>query len=122
MPAQQRYDAPHEQLRDLGVEAKREGLSFEEFWARSVRTGESPAVTTESARTIEPPAGAVVWPRDSIDHANARAAINGTKEGWRRAYEGEPATQGDRALLILCQIAVEASGGIPTGDAVPLAA
>lgn len=122
MPNRQRYDFPHEQLRALGLEAQREGLTFEDFWERSVRLGESPVITTETARTMDPPDGAIVWPKDSADRANAMAAIRGTKEGWRRAYEGVPPNQGEVALSMLNQLAVEAAGGLVLGDAVPLAA
>lgn len=122
MPNRQRYDFPHEQLRALGLQARREDLTFEDFWERSVRPGTSPVITTESARTVDPPFGAVVWPKDSADRANAMAAIRGTQEGWRRAYEGVPPNQGEIALSMLNALAVEAAGGLAIGDAVPLAA
>lgn len=120
MPAPQRYDAPHEQLRQLGVKALGDGLDFEEFWRHALRLHCSPIVTTESVRHAEPPPGAIVWPKDSADRANALAAIRGTEEGWRRAYEGVPPEQKEVALIVLNQMAVEAAGGIPPGDAVPL--
>lgn len=123
MPARQRYDAPHEQLRALGMQARREGLPFEIFWSRALRPGDAPILTTETVRSMQPlPLGAIVWPKDSGDRANAQAAIRGTEEGWRRAYEGVPPNQGEVALTVLNQLAVEAAGGFTIGDAVPLAA
>lgn len=119
VPARQRYDAPHEQLRQLGVEAKREGVSFEVFWDRAVRPGVSPLITTE---TPLPPANAVVWPRDSGDRANAITAIRGTEEGWRRAYEGMTQKPEEAALSRLNAMAREAAGGIEERTPVPLAA
>jgi hypothetical protein len=96
-------------------------VPFEVFWQRALRPGE-PLVTTESVRSEDPPLGAIVWPKDSADRAIAQAAIRGTEEGWRRAYEGVPPNQGEIALTVLNQLAVEAAGGITIGDAVPLAA
>jgi hypothetical protein len=119
VPARQRYDAPHEQLRQLGVEAKREGISFKDFWERSVRPGVSPLITTE---TPAPPTYAVVWPRDSGDRANAITAIRGTEDGWRRAYEEVPPAPRETALAVLFGITVEEAGGIEERTAVPLAA
>lgn len=119
VPARQRYDAPHEQLRQLGAEAKRESVLFEDFWVRAVRPGKSPLITTE---TPDPPPEAVVWPRDSGDRANAITAIRGTEEGWRRAYEGVPPAPRETALAVLFGITVEEAGGIEERTAVPLAA
>lgn len=122
MPARQRYLAPHEQLRALGMKAQRRGVTFEDFWQQALRPGE-PLVTTETVKTISPsPIHAIVWPKDSGDRANAMAAIRGTEEGWRRAYEGVPPNNGEVALTVLNQLAVEAAGGLLLGDAVPLAA
>jgi len=97
----QRYAAPHEQLRDLAIEARREGLSFEEFWERAIRPGKSPLVTTETVRTTSPPTGALVWPKDSADRANAIAATNFAKDFWHRAYDRMPDTKGEAAFATL---------------------
>lgn len=90
------------------MEARREGTSFDDFWKRAVRPGLSPLITTE---TKDPPAEAVVWPRDSADRAVALAASRAAKEHWRRAYDGEPQTPGERAFAILASITREATGG-----------
>lgn len=122
MPAVQCYSSPHEQLREIGIKAKRQGVSFEEFWTRALRPGISPLITTETVRTVEPPSGAIVWPKDSADRANVMSAVTSSEEIWRRAYEDLPQTPGERAMEVLRDIAVEeASGSEDRGD-VPLAA
>lgn len=119
MPAPQRYAAPHEQIRVLAVEARREGVSFEDFWHRAIRPGQK-LVTTETVQSSPAPAGAVVWPRDSADRANAIAATNGAKEFWHRAYNRVPPTRGERALGVLHGLLFEkpASSGSEDGTAV----
>lgn len=97
-------------------------MTFEAFWQRALRPGEA-LLTTETVRDMNPmPIGAIVWPKDSADRANAQAAIRGTQEGWRRAYEGVPPNNGEVALTLLNQLAVEAAGGIAFGADVALAA
>ena len=108
MPAQQQHPAPHEQLRDLGIQARREGLSFEAFWDRAVRPGISPLITTETA---DPPANVIVWPRDSTDRNNSMAAIRSSKETWRAAYEHKPQTAGERAFAVLREVLAKGVGG-----------
>lgn len=104
------------------MQSRQRGVPFDEFWKLALRPGEA-LLTTETVRTIEPvPIYGIVWPKDSGDRANAQAAIRGTEEGWRRAYEGVPPSKGEIALLMLNALAVEAAGGLAIGDAVPLAA
>ncbi len=119
MPAQQQHPAPHEQLRDLGIQARREGLSFETFWERAVRPGMSPVITTE---TKDPPPNAVIWPRDSTDRNNSMAAIRSTEETWRRAYERRPPTPSEGSLGILRHLLAEGVGGIEERSEVALVA
>ena len=47
------------------------------------------------------PAGAVVWPSDTHERDQVQAAIAATRDGWRRAYEGEPPLRQERALTAL---------------------
>lgn len=108
MPNQQRHAFPHEQLRDLGIQARREGLGFEEFWLRAVRPDLSPIITTE---TPDPPPHAVVWPRDSTDRNNSMTAAIASKEIWRNAYENRPPTKSEEALSLLRSLLFESSGG-----------
>lgn len=120
MPAPQRYAAPHEQIRVLAVQARREGISFEDFWHRAIRPGQK-LVTTETARTTAPPPEAVVWPMDSADRANAIAATNGARDFWQRAYDRVPPTRGEKALGVLREVLFDkppASGGSQDGTAV----
>lgn len=119
MPNVQRHAPAHEQIRDLAIEARRDGVSFDEFWLRAVRPGLSPRVNVE---TRNPPPTAVVWPRDSYECANALAAAAASKDTWRRAYERQPPTPGDRALAILAGIVKEEAGGSEAGVAVASAA
>lgn len=100
MPAQQIYAAPHEQLGKLAVEARRNGVPFEEFWVCAVRPHRSPIVTKN---TIDPPAGAIIWPHDSNDRATAIKAALEAKDVWRRAYEGIEPTRAELAIGVLWQ-------------------
>jgi hypothetical protein len=97
MPAPERYESPQSQLFRLAVEARAEGLDFEEFWTRALRPGKS-LVTRHWS---DPPPECVVWPRDTFDRQNAMAAIHATREGWRRAYEGEEPSRPELALYTL---------------------
>lgn len=79
------------------MQARREGITFEDFWFRAIRPGQK-LVTTETARKADPPPGAVVWPMDSADRANFIAATNAAKEFWYRAYEHLPPNRGELAM------------------------
>lgn len=91
------YLAPHKQLGLLMVEARREGVPFDVFWQRSMR----PMLPLVMVTDPSPPAGAVRWPTDRNDRVAWHAAIVGAREGWRRAYEREEPTRGERALVVL---------------------
>jgi hypothetical protein len=97
LPAAERYESPHRQLRRLAEDARREGLDFTEFWDQVIRP-DRPLVTRHRP---DPPTDCVIWPRDTFDRQNARKAIMETREAWRRAYEGETPTRGDLALQAL---------------------
>ena len=97
MPAPARYSPPHVQLRLLAESALAEGLGFDEFWERALRPGK-PLVTRHK---INPPGDCVIWPRDTFDRQNARAAIIDTRRGWKRAYEGKPPVRAELALQAL---------------------
>jgi len=119
VPNVQRHAPAHEQIRDLAIDARREGICFDEFWERAIRPGAKPRVNVE---TQDPPPTAVVWPRDSYECANALAAAAASKDTWRRAYDLEPPTPGDRALAILAGIVKEEAGGSEAGVALASAA
>lgn len=79
------------------VEARRRGLSFDEFWGEAMQTGAPTVMVT----TPSPPAGAVQWPTDRADRVNWQAALLGAKDGWRRSFERVEPTPGERALTVL---------------------
>jgi hypothetical protein len=89
------YELPHEQLTRLLLEAKIEGLSFDEAWERAIRPGKR----TILSNTPDPPAGAVRWPSDSSDRAGWQVAIYGVRDGFRRAYQDRPPTRRELAVL-----------------------
>lgn len=93
------------------MQSKLEGLTFEEAWTRAV----CPGRRTVLANTENAPATAVRWPTDSSDRASWQAAIEDVKDGFRRAYQGRPATRRERAV-------VEALGGIERPGALRSAA
>lgn len=101
MAARQQYPTPHEQLRDLAIIARAEGLPFDVFWQRATLPGEKPVTWATPER--ERPDGCVIWPRDTTDRNMNReiVASKEVREGWRRAYEGWAPTRADRALTAL---------------------
>lgn len=129
MPAPTRYDAPHTQLGELALLAKQRGLSFEEWWIEATRPrccwrcrparvtlqpdcpecgkrtqGPAPVVPT----TADKPPGAVVWPSDSIDRRTSLAAIDESRDGWERAYTGQPPLKREEAIPKLFRALLEA--------------
>lgn len=92
-----RYESPLAQLARLLVEAREEGLCFAAAWARAVRPDRPVIMVTHP----DPPAGAVRWPTDRADRQTWRAAIEGTRDGWRRAYDLIDPTPQERALTLL---------------------
>lgn len=91
------YATPQVQLGRLLVIARRRGLCFEEFWREAVREGRS-LVMTNYPRATE---NCIRWPTDRNDRRAWQAAIIGTKESWRSAYEGLEPTRGERAVAVL---------------------
>lgn len=97
MAAPSRYETPLEQVTRLLILAKRRGESWEEAWGRIRRPGTPPALFgTEGV-----PEGCALWPRDGTDRAVWIRAIDGAAEGFRRAYEDEPPTPAEVALVEL---------------------
>jgi hypothetical protein len=90
MAGRRKYPTPHEQLGELMIEARREGLTFRAFWLRAIRPGKAPVVwrMPEADR----PYGAVVWSNDSEIRAVDRGIYedSNVKAGWQRAYERRP--------------------------------
>lgn len=101
MAARQKYPNVHEQLRDLAIEARRDGVDFDTFWARAVRPGVKPV--TWATPEEERPYGCVIWPRDTENRNLSRRITDSVevREGWRRAYDRAPQTKGDLALIKL---------------------
>lgn len=109
------------------AESKRCRVPFGLAWALAVRPGRPIVMVTHPA----PPAGAILWPTDRNDRITWRVAIEATRDGWRRAFDGFEATDGERALLLLSP-ALEALGepvelddyraGIAQQGAIPSAA
>lgn len=91
------YDPPHVQLGELMLKARRRGLSFEQWWEEAVRPQKSLIMVTHP----NPPEGAVRWPTDRNDRETWKAAIRGSKAGWRRAYERCHPTRQEEALRYL---------------------
>lgn len=79
------------------VEARRRGLTFEEFWQEAIRQGCALVMVT----TPDPPRGAVRWPTDRNDRVNWQAAIIASKAGWHRAYDRQRPTESEAALAFL---------------------
>lgn len=121
MPAPKRYPTPEEQLVELGHRARKEGLTFEEFWNRAVpaaevvidkATGEpvlddvgdpkiKPSRVLPRHDTVDPPEGAILWPRDTRLRRDAYEVVLSGKEIWRRSYEGLPLSRRERAIRAL---------------------
>lgn len=91
------HPAPHTQMGRLMVEARRRGLSFEQWWQEAVRPGEALVMVNHP----NPPAGAVRWPTDRRDRDAWQIATAEAKEGWRRAYERAPQARPESALAFL---------------------
>jgi hypothetical protein len=93
----QRYDRPHVQLLTLLESARLRGLSFGEAWTEALRPGMAIVMSTTAAA----PATAVRWPTDRSDRDAWKQAIEDSREAWRRAYYGQPATIPERSLVVL---------------------
>jgi hypothetical protein len=120
MAAHARYSTPPEQLVEVGALARRQGLSFEQFWARAVHPvwpdGKPRLVTM---RTEDPPALAVCWPNDGEERKLWRMAVIGTEDVWRSAYERRDPSAPALAVYRLQPLG---GGGLVARDAVVSAA
>lgn len=94
-----RYPDPPQQLARLAADARAAGTPFDQFWQHAVQP-EGPALLP-SAKNAPP--GIVLWPSDTVSRRAWRAAMldERVREGWRRAYERQPATPADAALRLL---------------------
>jgi hypothetical protein len=90
---------PIHQLAGLAVEARREGLAFDEFWQRALY----PCTKVVRARADDAPPGAVVFTSDGRQRKLSLDALEATRESWRRAYEGEPLAPGEAAVAVLME-------------------
>lgn len=97
MGASPKYPSPLQQLSELMVAARREGVPFEEFWTTAVR----PELPLVMVTTLNPPEGCVRWPTDRNDRVTWKGAILGSKDGWRRVYERQPPTKEEAAIAFL---------------------
>lgn len=99
MAARRLYDTPNVQLVRLLAEARDEGLTFDDAWARAIRPGCS--LVMSNVAEDKAPYGALKWPTDRTDRDAWRAAIIDAEEGWRRAYDREPPCAAELALGVL---------------------
>ena len=102
MVAHQLYPLPATQMVRLARDARREGLSFEDFWERAVRPDLPVIMTTTLSRQIPP--GCVVWPSDSQASKEWRTVTADVRDAWESAYEALPATGAERALRRLAPL------------------
>lgn len=122
MPAVAKYEPVHVQLLGLAVLARQRGLTFEEFWREACR----PATCFHCMRgtllpkcphcerrinrpptitTVDPaPDTAIRFPTDTADKRASIGALEDTKDGWHRAYEGIEPTRREQALILLSPI------------------
>lgn len=124
MPAPPRYLSPHEQVLRLAVVARREGLTFEEFWTRALRPRICADCLTETLLAGCPSCGTrchppldgrpatvtvrdeapdyvVRFPTDTADKRAWVAALEASRETFRRAWHHEPPTPADGAFAVL---------------------
>lgn len=99
MAARRKYSSPAEQMGRLARVARGKGLSFDDWWAESVKPGGKLISSTCPAWKHTP--GCVIWPSDSQDSIIWREATAAAKDGWRRAYELMEPTRGEKALTVL---------------------
>lgn len=111
MGAHLRYEPAYRQLLALAIEAREEGLPFPEFWDRAIRPGLR--VITWKVPEARRPHGCVVWPNDTLERRIARASVLEVRDAWRRAYDREPATRGERALTLLSPLLDAATDAAP---------
>ena len=89
------YLSPVQQLGELGVKARKRGLTFEEFWNEAVRPDARGVVMTT---TPNAPATAVRWPSNTKQREEWLEVVLDGKETWRSAYEGVSSSSEELAL------------------------
>ena len=104
------------QLRILAVKARREGLSFQEFWDRAIPVSPKARRSRDKDREVilrnpgdrlpmigDPGVSqhVVLWPRDPTGAKIEYSAIISMKDAWRRAYERGPVSPQEQALSVL---------------------
>lgn len=94
-----KYATPAAQLRSLALDARHEGLTFDEFWDLAFPPDRGWILTTTPR--AKRPARCVVFPSDSPEAQAWREAIFASRDGWRRAYDRMEPTPEERALRIL---------------------
>ncbi|MCA1571171.1 MAG: hypothetical protein LC798_12810 [Chloroflexi bacterium] len=123
MPAQSRYEPVHVQLRCLAARARARGLTFADFWREALRPARCARCEVETLLSKCPschrrlnaqaaftsvdrhaPETAVRFPTDTADKRASIAALEATKEGWRRAYAGDEPVSSESALILLAPI------------------
>lgn len=108
MAPPRRHATPAEQMVALARDARRAGLTFEQFWRRAL---EQPSGDLRADHEVAP--GAVRWPTDRVARQTDRAALEETREGWRLAYEGMPAPSKHAAVAVLYAALIEHDGTGP---------
>ncbi|MCW3063324.1 MAG: hypothetical protein JWN32_496 [Solirubrobacterales bacterium] len=98
----------------LLAEARRQGYTFDEAWHLVVAGGGRSVLTNDR----RPPALALRWPTDRTQRLDTQRAIldNACREAFRRSYDREPMTEGDRAVVILHDMLTDAEGAPPRRD------
>jgi hypothetical protein len=104
-----RHAAPEETIVGLLAAARREGRSFDDAWYRTVE-GNGKLVMTNDPR---PPTGCILWSTDRDARNESVAAIQGSREFYRRAYDREPPTAADRAVTALADLLVDWQDEMP---------
>lgn len=72
---------------------RREGVPFDDAWAASFPR-----------------------PQPSAERVNVRVALDATRRGWERSYNGEAPTRGESAVSLLVGLLAEHAEPEPVGD------
>jgi hypothetical protein len=118
LAARSQYESPDVQLVRLGVDARRRGIAFDDFWTHCVREGKANILTSTDEAVAQEriatawaqldldgePLDCVRWPSDSGDRLTWQPAIYSAAEGWRRSYERVEETSRDLALRHLGEV------------------
>jgi hypothetical protein len=92
-----RHAAPESQIVALLAECRRRGYSFDAAWHATVLGGGRLVLNNDR----RPPELAIKWPTDPPTRREVFEAITQTQDAYRRAYDREPATAADLAVLAL---------------------